>query len=158
MRPYFALIAFLTPLVLLCAQDVRPKDVRDLAKDKSSAIPKLTAMLKNPAKDVRLEVVKQLTGIGGQESLNPLILASQDKDPEVQARAADGLANFYYPGYAQQSGVGGSLKRISSGIKGMFTDTDDQVIDAYVIVRPEVIAALGKLVSSGASPTACHYR
>jgi HEAT repeat protein len=155
MRPSFAFIALLTPLVLLCAQEVRPKDVREIAKTKTSAIPQLTALLKNPAKDVRLEVVRQLTDIGGQESLDPLILATQDKDAEVQARAADGLANFYYPGYAQESGVGGDLRRISSGIKGMFSDTDDQVIDAYVIVRPEVIAALGKLASSGASPAAC---
>ena len=33
----------------------------------------------------------------------------------------------------------------------MFTDTDDQVIDPYVVVRPEVIAALGKLISGGGS-------
>jgi HEAT repeat protein len=155
MRRCIALFALLAPLALLCAQDVRPKDVREIAKTKSSAIPQLAALLKNPAKDVRLEVVKQLTDIGGQESLDPLILATRDKDAEVQSRAADGLANFYYPGYAQQSGVGGDLKRISSGIKGMFTDTDDQVIDAYVIVRPEVISALGKVAATGASPAAC---
>jgi HEAT repeat protein len=46
------------------------------------------------------------------------------------------------------------LKRISTGIKGMFTDTDDQVIDTYVLVRPEVISALGKLASSGGSAEA----
>jgi HEAT repeat protein len=151
MRSYFALIAFLSPLALLCAQDVRPKDVREIAKTGSRAIPQLVGLLKNPAKDVRLEAVRQLTDIGGQGSLDPLIQATQDSDPEVQARAADGLVNFYYPGYAQQSGVGGSLKRIGTGIKGMFTDTDDQAIDAFVIVRPEVIAALGKLASSGGS-------
>jgi HEAT repeat protein len=152
MRSYSAVVfALLSPLALLCAQDVHPKDVRDIAKNGSSAIPQLTQLLKNPAKDVRLEVVRQLTDIGGQGSLDPLIQATRDADPEVQARAADGLTNFYYPGYAQQSGVGGSLKRIGTGIKGMFTDTDDQVIDAYVIVRPEVISALGKLASSGGS-------
>jgi HEAT repeat protein len=154
MRSYFAVIALLSPLALLCAQDVRPKDVREMAKSGSRAIPQLAALLKNPAKDVRVEAVRQLTEIGGQESLDPLIQATQDRDPEVQARAADGLVNFYYPGYAQQPGVGGSLKRISTGIKGMFTDTDDQVIDTYVLVRPEVISALGKLASSGGSAEA----
>ena len=151
MRWYLAIPALLFPFALLCAQDVRPKDVRDIAKSGSSAIPQLAGLLKTPAKDVRLEVVKQLIDIGGQGSLDPLIQATQDKDPEVQAHAADGLVNFYFPGYAEDSGVGGSIKRIGSGIKGMFTDTDDQVIDAYILVRPEVIASLGKLISSGGS-------
>ena len=154
MRSHLALFALLSPLALWCAQDVHPKDVREIAKAGSRAIPQLVGLLKNPAKDVRLEAVRQLTDIGGQGSLDPLIQATQDSDPEVQARAADGLVNFYYPGYAQQSGVGGSLKRIGTGIKGMFTDTDDQAIDAFVIVRPEVIAALGKLASSGGSAEA----
>jgi len=150
MRSYFAVFALFSPLALLCAQDVRPKDVREIAKNGSSAIPRLAELLKNPSKDVRVEAVKQLTEIGTQGSLDPLIQATRDNDPEVQARAADGLANFYYPGYVQ-SGLGGSLKRLGTGIKGMFTDTDDQAIDAYVIVRPEVIAALGKLASGGGS-------
>ena len=154
MRSYSGVLVLLLPLTLLCAQDVRPKDVRDIAKGGPSAIAQLTALLKNPSKDIRLEVVKQLTGIGGEPTINPLISATRDADPEVQARAADGLANFYYPGYAQQSGIGGSLKRIGTDIKGMFTDTDDQTIDGYVLVRPEVITALGKLASSGASAAA----
>jgi len=154
MRPILAVLGSLLFASALCAQDTRPKDVRDIAKGGPSAIPQLTALLKNPSRDVRLEVVKQLTAIGGQDSLNPLIQATQDQDAEVQARAADGLANFYDPGYAQQSGVGGDLRRISSGIKGMFGDTGDQVIDAYIVVRPDVISALGKQVSSGNSAQA----
>ena len=136
---------------LLCAQDVRPKDVRDIGKGGPSAIPQLTALLKNSNRDVRLEAVKQLTAVGTQDSLDPLILATQDKDPEVQARAADGLTNFYDPGYAQQYGFGGDLKRISTGIKGMFGDTSEQIIDSYIIVRPEVITALAKLIVNGNS-------
>ncbi|MBV8905693.1 MAG: HEAT repeat domain-containing protein, partial [Acidobacteriia bacterium] len=34
-------------------------------------------------------------------------------------------------------------------IKGKFTDTNDQAIDPYIMVRPDVIAALGKLARSG---------
>src|ERR1035441_10588132 len=71
MRSYFAAFALLFPLALLCAQDVRPKDVREIAKNGSSAIPQLAGLLKNPAKDVRLEVVRQLTEIGGQGTLDP---------------------------------------------------------------------------------------
>jgi hypothetical protein len=60
------------------------------------------------------------------------------------------LVNFYLPGYLK-TGVTGSLRRVGTDIKGKFTDTDDQVIDPYVTVRPEVIAALGVLVRQGAT-------
>jgi len=40
---------------------------------------------------------------------------------------------------------------VGTSIKGHFTDTNDQVIDAYVVVRPEVIDAIGRLASGGAS-------
>jgi HEAT repeat protein len=150
MRSYIAVVALVSPLAVLCAQNVRPKDVREIGKGGSSAIPRLEGLLKDPARDVRLEAVKQLTDIGTAGSLDPLIEATHDNDPEVQARAADGLVNFYFPGYVQAGAVG-SLKKVGTGIKGMFTDTNDQVIDAYVIVRPEVIAALGKLTSAGGS-------
>lgn len=134
----------------LSAADVRPKDVREIAKGGSNAIPQLQELLKNPETDVRIEVVKALTEIGTQRSLDPLVLATQDNDPEVQIRATDGLVNFYLPGYVQ-TGLGASLKRVGSSIKAKFTDTNDQVVDPYVVARPEVIGALGKLARGGAN-------
>jgi HEAT repeat protein len=142
-------IFLLTFAALLPAQ-TRPKDVREIAKGGTSAIPKLQELLKDPDVDVRVEVVKQLTAIGTQYSLDPLILALNDNEPEVQIRATDGLVNFYLPGYVE-TGFGASLKRAGSSIKGRFTDTNDQVIDPYVTVRPEVISALGRLAKSGGS-------
>jgi len=99
---------------------------------------------------VRVEAVRQITDIGTQRSLDPLIQAAQDNDPEVQIRATDGLVNFYLPGYVQ-TGFGASIRRVGTSIKGKFTDTNDQVIDSYVIVRPEVVDVLGKLASRGGS-------
>jgi HEAT repeat protein len=142
-------LLFLIPAIL-CAQDTRPKDVREAAKGGSAAIPKLAEYLKNPNADVRIEAVKQLIEIGTQYSLDPLIQATRDNDAEVQIRATDGLVNFYLPGYAR-SGFGASISRVGTGIKGHFTDTNDQVIDPYVNVRPEVITALGALARGGAS-------
>ena len=135
---------------ILAAQDLRPKDVREIAKAGSNAIPKLQDLLKSPNLDVRIEVVRQITEIGTARSLDPLILATQDNDPEVQIRATDGLVNFYLPGYAK-TGFAASLSRVGTSIKGRFTDTNDQVIDAYIAVRPDVTAALGKLARSGGS-------
>src|SRR5262249_53560068 len=132
----------------LLAQNARPKDVREAAKGGSAAIPRLQEFLKDTNPDVRVEAVKQISEIGTQRSIDALVLATQDNEPEVQIRATDGLVNFYLPGYLQ-TGFAASLKRVGTGIKGKFTDTNDQVIDPYVVVRPEVIAALGKLARGG---------
>jgi HEAT repeat protein len=138
---------FLTIFPLIAsAQDVRPKDVREIGKGGSSAIPQLTDFLKNPSTDVRVEAVKQLTAA---RALDALIPATRDNDAEVQMQATDGLVNFYLPGYVQ-SGFGSSIKRVGSSIKGRFTDTNDQVVDPYITARPDVIAALGALVRGGA--------
>ena len=96
---------------------------------------------------MRVEAVKQLTDA---RALDALILATHDNDAEVQIHATDGLVNFYLPGYVQ-TGFGASIKRVGGSIKGKFTDTNDQVIDPYVTVRPDVIAALGALVRGGVS-------
>src|SRR5579863_8804276 len=128
----------------------RPKDVREIAKAGSSALPQLQELLKNPDRDIRIEAVKQITEIGPPRSLDALIVATQDNDPEVQMLATDGIVNFYLPGYVK-TGVTAPLRKMGTSIKGKFTDTNDQVIDAYLTPRPEAITAIGKLVRSGAS-------
>lgn len=142
-------LALLTLAAAGFAQDaIRPKDVRDLAKAGPSAIPKLTELLKDADVEVRREAVKGITDVGTQHSLDPLVAATRDNDEEVQIRATDGLVNFYLPGYVK-TGLGASLRRAGTSIKGRFSDTNDQVIDAYIQVRPDVIEALGKLVRGG---------
>src|SRR5262245_50743046 len=135
---------------LLSAQITRPKEVRELAKSGSNAIPQLQALLKNQDLNIRIEAVKSIVDIGTQRSIDPLIEATSDSDAEVQIRAADGLVNFYLPGYVR-TGFSARLQRVGTSIKGKFTDTNDQVIDSYVQVRPDVIAALGKLARGGVS-------
>jgi len=147
MRPFLVLVL---ALAAAAQQSVRPKDVREAAKAGPTAMPKLQEFLKNPEVDVRVEAVKQITAIGPPRSLDALLVATQDNDPEVQILATDGLVNFYLPGYVK-SGVGASLRRVGTSIKGRFTDTNDQVIDPFITVRPDVIAALGKLVRGGGS-------
>jgi len=148
MRVYRLALLASALLVPFAAVAVTPKEVREMAKAGQNAIPQLQELLKDPDVDVRIEAVKQITAIGSLRSLDPLILATADNDPEVQIRSTDGLVNFYLPGYVQ-AGLSASLKRVGTGIKGKFTDTNDQVIDPYVMVRPEVVAALGKLVRGG---------
>jgi HEAT repeat protein len=129
---------------------LRPKDVREMGKGGVSAIPKLAALLANPEVGIRLEAVKQISEIGTQYSLDPLIQATRDTDSEIQIRATDGLVNFYLPGYLK-TGFGATLRRAGTSIKGHFTDTDDQIIDSYIQPRPDVIVALGLLARNGST-------
>ncbi len=143
-------VLFLLSCSLLSGQTTKPKDVRELAKGGSNAIPQLQALLKNQDLDVRVEAVRAIVEIGTQRSLDALIEACRDSDAQVQILATDGLVNFYLPGYVR-TGFGAKLHRVGKSIKGKFTDTNDQVIEAYIQVRPEVITTLGKLARGGVS-------
>jgi HEAT repeat protein len=150
MRYLAALALCSLPLSAFAQQPVRPKDVREAAKAGPPAIPKLAGYLKNQDRDVRLEAAKQIAEIGTAPSLDPLVEATRDADSEIQIRATDGLVNFYLPGY-MKTGLGGSLRRVGTDIKGHFTDTNDQIVPPYMTVRPEIISALGALVRGGVS-------
>jgi HEAT repeat protein len=129
----------------------RAKGVRELGKGSGSeAIPKIEPYLADPDVNVRQEAVKAIVSIGTQRSLDPLVKACADNDSEIQIRATDGLVNFYLPGYVK-TGPTAPLRRAGSSIKGKFVDTNDQIVDPYIQVRPEVVAALGKIASGGSS-------
>jgi HEAT repeat protein len=128
----------------------RARSVRELGKQGQDAIPRIAPFVGDNDLNVRIEAVKALVEVGGPKTLDPLLRAARDNDPEIQIRATDGLVNVYLPGYSK-TGMSGTLQRVGTSIKGRFTDTNDQIIDAYVEVRPEVIEALGKLARNGAS-------
>jgi HEAT repeat protein len=88
--PDFRFLLLLVCCSFLSAQVTRPKDVRELAKGGSNAIPQLQALLKNQDLNIRVEAVKAIVDIGTQRSLDPLIEATGDSDAEVQVRATDG--------------------------------------------------------------------
>lgn len=127
-----------------------PKDVRAVAKDGQVAIPKVAAYLNSASIDTRVEAVRQLIALGGKDTIDPLILATRDADPEMQIRATDGLVNYYIPGYVKR-GLGSSLVRAGNSIRARFSDVNDLTVDPFVIVRPDVITALGQLTRGGAS-------
>lgn len=132
-------LAFFALVGVLAGQS--PKDVRAAAKQGTAGIPAVADFLKNPSQPVRLEAVRQLVTIGGRQTLDPLVAAAADSDAEVQSRAVDGLVNYYVPGYARQ-GLAARVK---------LPESDDTVVDAYVVVRPDVVAALGRVARGGAT-------
>ena len=128
----------------------RARAVRDLGKQGEDVIPQVVPYLADADPNVRVEATKALVEIGGPKTLDGLVRAAADNDPEVQIRATDGLVNVYLPGYVK-TGLSGTISRAGNSVKGKFTDTNDQVIDAFVMVRPEAIAALGKLARGAAN-------
>ena len=132
---------------------MRAKAARELGKQGADAIPKLLPYVNDVDISVRIEAVKSLNEIGGPKTVDPLAKLCSDPDPEIEIRATDGLINVYLPGYLK-TGLSGSVQRAGTSIKAKFTDTNSQVIDAYVEVRPEVITALGKLVRTGSGTDA----
>lgn len=128
----------------------RQKYAKLMVKEGAAGIPKLLPYAQDPDAEVRREVVRSMVAIGGPASLEPLTLALQDSDEEVQIRATDGVVNFYLPGYWER-GLSGTMKRAGTRVLSRWTDTNDQVVPGHVEVRPEVVAALGKMVNgSGA--------
>ena len=143
-------IALLLPLEAQNDAKQRTKVVRDLGKGGSEAIEKLEPYLTDPDLDVRLEAVKAIVQIGTQRSLEPLIKASYDNDAEVQIRAVEGMVNFYLPGYVK-TGLSATIQRAGNVVKSRFSDTNDQIIEPFIQVRPPVILAIGRIVRGGAS-------
>jgi HEAT repeat protein len=143
-----ALVSFLAVPFLCDAQTV--KQVRAIAKQGPSALPELGQLLKNPDTQIRMEAVRGIVEIGTAKSLDYLIQATRDVDEGIQIRATDGLVNFYLPGYVA-IGVTAKIQRAGTNVKSRFFDRNDQVIDSYVLVRPDVVQAIGVLVRGGSS-------
>ena len=154
-------LAVLLPVLLLSlslpAQESRSQDTvsrrrtaRALARQGPDAIPQLVPLISDPDLEVRIEAIKALVDIGTQASLDPLVSATRDSDPEIQIRATDGLVNFYLPGYVR-TGLSATLRRAGNRITARFTESNDQVVDSYVEVRPQIIEALGRIARGGSS-------
>jgi HEAT repeat protein len=147
----FFLALFLAVAALHAQPDSKQKmkNARDLYKKSgASAIPELRGYLKDADSAVRREATRLIVEAGSPASMDALLEASQDGDDEVQIRAITGLVNIYLPGYVNRGNVFG---RTSRGIKGAFTDTNDRVVERYVVVRPEVQDAVVRVISNGAT-------
>jgi len=128
----------------------RARAVRAMASQGQDAIPKIQPYLRDVDTQVRLEAVKALDEIAGPKTVDALVEAARDNDPEIQIRAADGLVNVYLPGYLK-TGISGTLRRAGDSVRAKFTDTNDQIIDPYVEVPSPVIAVLGRQARGGVS-------
>jgi HEAT repeat protein len=124
----------------------RVRAARALKDGNTDTIKLLEPMLSDADRDVRLEAVRSIVTIGTQHSLDPLIAATRDNDPEIQIRATDGLVNFYVPGYVQTG-----VARFGAAVRGRFDRENRDVIDPWINVRPEIVTSIAKLARSGGS-------
>ena len=126
----------------------RVRYIRDLARQGSGAVTQIAPYVSDPDQGVRLAAVRAIVDLATAASLDPLVKATADNSLDVQLRAVEGLVNFYLPGYVDK-GMTAPFKKFGTAVKSRFTDTNDQIIDAYVQVRPDIITAVGKVARGG---------
>lgn len=84
------------------------------------------------------------------ETIEQLIASAKSNIPETQIQATDGLVDQYLPGYIK-TGLSGMISKAGTSFKGKFTDVNTQTIAPWVQVRPDVVEALGRVATGGAS-------
>jgi HEAT repeat protein len=143
------------PLFLLSQQTQKDRDkaqidrIHALEKNGTSGLSDLKGFLKDPDRPVRVEAVNAIVRVGSTASLDPLISATHDTDPEVRVRATDGIVNVYVPGYVASSGLSGYFTRGVRQVKSFFSSRNDKVIDDDVKVREDVGPAIAEEVNFG---------
>ena len=125
--------------------------IRELGKRGTAVLPMLAGYLDDRNPDIRIESVKAIVRIGTEQSLDPLVHATTDKNSEVQIRATDGLVNVYVPGYVNRGGLTGSLSKGARQVKSFFVSRNDQVVGSDVSIRANVAQALSDEIDHGSS-------
>lgn len=146
-----ALLAARAALYAQEDQKQKIRQLRELARQGSPAIERIAPYLKDDDVEVRREAVKAIVQIGTVRSLEALVEATRDNDPEIQIRAVDGLVNFYLPGYVER-GISATLRKAGNLILGRWSDSaNDDIVEPDTPVRKEIIEALIRLVEGGSS-------
>ncbi len=107
----------------------------------------LAPLVEDTAWEVRSAAVGSLIKFRSAESIAPLITATQDKVPEIQAMAVDGLVDFYYPGYVKFGWLN-SIHTFAAQLKGRFSKPSPVTIDPYVRVNPDAVRAIAEVIVS----------
>lgn len=108
----------------------------------------LAPLVEDEVSEVRHAAVVSLIKFRSPRAIEPLITATRDEAPEIQALAVDGLVDFYYPEYVKFGRLG-SLKTFAGRLKGRFSDPSPVVIEPYVTVNPDAIRAIADTVVNG---------
>ena len=108
----------------------------------------LAPLVEDPVAEVRNAAVVSLIQFRSPQAIEPLIAATRDEAPGIQALAVDGLVDFYYPEYVKFGRLG-SLKTFAGRLKGRFSAPSPVVIEPYVTVNPDAVRAIADTVVNG---------
>jgi HEAT repeat protein len=133
------------------ATNERILQIRRLGKTDSQAIPELAKDLSDPNPDIRTEAVRAIVKIGTERSLDPLVAATHDNDPDIQILATDGIVNFYFPGYVSNGLLSHPLSRGVKQLKTFFAVRNRQEIAPEITIRPNIQEAIAAEVGHAAS-------
>ena len=132
---------------------LRLKAVKQLADSAGGGAQKcqaLAGLVKDPAPDVRDEVLIALIKVGGQQCLEPLREFTRDANPDFQSMAVDGIVNFYIPGYVKFGWLN-SVKSFGSNVKKRFTTPEPMIVQPSLQPASADIAAIAPLITGGSS-------
>jgi HEAT repeat protein len=118
--------------------------------DTQSACSALGTVTRDPAPEVREDVVIALIKISSPNCLPGLVQMTKDASPEIQSLAVDGLVNLYVPNYVQFGWLS-SIKSFGNSLKSRFRDAEPIVVQPAVRVAPEAVDAITPLISGGSS-------
>ena len=110
----------------------------------------LGTVTRDPAPEVREDVVIALIKIGSPNCLPGLVQMTKDASPEIQSLAVDGLINLYVPDYVKFGWLS-SVKSFGKSLKNRFRDPEPVVVQPSVRVAPEAVDAIVPLISGGSS-------
>ena len=159
---FFRRAALVLTLVLPLLSQTAPGDhsgtvkqrisrIRELGKRDASALADLAPYLRDSDREVRLEAVKAVVRIDTMASLDALVEAARDRDPEIRIRATDGIVNTYLPGYVKSNSLSGNFTNGFRHIKDFFSSRNNQVVDADVVIRADAAKALADQINDGFS-------
>ena len=91
---------------------------------------------------------KRWIEIGGPKTVDALVEAARDNDPEMQIRATDGLVNVYLPGYLK---TGSAAAFRGPAVRSARSSAIPTIRSSmpYVQVPPAVISGSGQRLARG---------
>ncbi|MEZ5393462.1 MAG: HEAT repeat domain-containing protein [Bryobacterales bacterium] len=118
--------------------------------DAQTACNALGTVTRDPAPEVREDVVIALIKVGSTACLPGLAQMTKDASPEIQSLAVDGLVNLYVPDYVEFGWLS-SVKSFGKSLKSRFRDPQPIVVQPSVRVAPEAVDSIVPLISGGSS-------
>lgn len=121
--------------------NIRARAVRDIGDSgDTSSVQALTAALNDPSPKVRKEIIVALAKLHTNDSLDGLVSATRDSDPDVRTMAVEAVVGWY-TGNVPSTGFRGAVKKSYNGALNWF-QTDTTHIRPGMTADPKAVAAL----------------